>query len=104
MSAQIEKHLEIKTYTHQEIGVRVKIDYEKQTIDLLGHNGGPKQWVFAGRTLEYMQGWHNILAAMEYAIGQAESDLKKHVAAKEKAHARLVAAVIRAEKKRDPIF
>lgn len=84
---KILKHLEVKTYTHNDIAVRVRIDYDKATIDLLDISGQAKRWIFAGRTLDYMQGWRNILAAMEYAIGQAEADLKKHVAARDREHA-----------------
>lgn len=84
MTEKIEKHLEVRTYHHNGIGVRVRVDYDKETIDLLDNAGTAKRWVFAGRTLEYMAGWRNILTAMEHAIGLAEADLKKHVTAKEK--------------------
>jgi hypothetical protein len=80
----IHKHLEVKSYEHLGICVKVSIDYDKEKISLLGPNGGPKQWVFAGRELEYMQGWQNILDAMKFAISAAEADLRKHVDVVEK--------------------
>ena len=93
MSAQPTKHLEIETYTLHGVSVNVEINYDRRTISLLEtredpqanmHKNpspryAPKQWVFAHRTLEYVQGWQNILDAMKYAIGEAEKKLEKHV-------------------------
>lgn len=96
MSTTIEKHLEIKTYTHLGVNVRVKIDYEKGTISLLDQNDQPKQWLFAKRSIEYMQGWQNILDAMKHAIELATNDLSKHQKAAEKARIKREVEIARA--------
>ena len=97
------KHLEIETYTHVGISVRVRIDYDKGKISLLESNDGPKRWVFADRELEYMQGWQNILDAMKFAIEEATKKLQKHQTEREKALKRkeinLMLEIAKAEKK-----
>lgn len=101
MNTNIEKHLEIKAYTHLGVRVLVEIDYDKEVISLLEQpqRNATKKWVFAGRGLEYIAGWRNVLSAMEYAISQAEADLKKHVNAKEKEKVRMHIKVMRAAEK-----
>lgn len=60
----------------------VEINYDLGTISLVtqkeNNKKGPKEWVFAGRTEEYMQGWQNILDAMKFAIAEATKKLSKH--------------------------
>ena len=70
----VMKHLEIKSYRYNDISIKVKIDFEDGTISLI-EKDAPKQWVFAKRELEYMEGWRQILAAMENAINHAEKEL-----------------------------
>lgn len=83
---QPTKHLEVKTYAHKGVSVCVEINYDAGTISILeGTTKEPKKWVFAGRSLEYMAGWQNILDAMKQAIESAEADLDKHQKAREKA-------------------
>lgn len=86
----VQKHLEVKSYEHLGITVKVRIDYDHEKISLLGPNDGPKQWVFAGRQLEYMQGWQNILDAMKRAIESATAELRKHVDVVERKKAALI--------------
>lgn len=85
MSTQLIKQLEIETYYHLGVGVTIKIDYILGRISMLNNEGRPKEWVFAERQIEYMQGWQNILDAMKYAITEAEKKLAKHQKSQEKA-------------------
>lgn len=88
------KHLEVTTYQHKGISVMVEINYDKGTISLVEKNPATndkyvqvdtaKKWVFAGREIEYMAGWQNILDAMKYAIEEATKLLEKHQAEAEK--------------------
>lgn len=81
----MEKHLEIKTIEHKGIGITVKIDYDKGEISLVGKKMSDsnevkfesKHWVFANRTVEYIQGWVDIFEAMTGAVKEAREDLKK---------------------------
>lgn len=97
MSSAPVKHLEIEAYTLHGVRVIVEIDYDKETISLLEQpqRNAIKKWVFADRALEFMQGWRNILAAMEYAIDEAEKKLDRHVRTKEKDKAKIDRAVMR---------
>lgn len=92
MSAEPTRHFEVKTYAHKGVNVTVEIDYIEGKIALVEKKGtnhgvvqwGAKQWVFANRTIDYMQGWQNILDAMKYAVEQSTKDLKKHQDAEDK--------------------
>lgn len=75
----IKKRFERKTYTYGDIDIHVEIDYDNQKISLVESNGSLKRWVFAGRTLDYMKGWQNILAAMSFAVGKATEELSAHL-------------------------
>ena len=75
------KNLEIITYEYRGIKVTVKIDYDNGLISLVENQNGEyknKTWKFAKRSLSYMQGWKNILGAMEYAIKEAEKLLSEY--------------------------
>lgn len=82
------KHLEVITYHHKGISVMVEVNYDEGTISLVDKNPAinrgyvktqdAKKWIFAGRQIEYMAGWQNILDAMKYAIEQATEALEKH--------------------------
>jgi hypothetical protein len=75
-----EKVVEIYGFTHKEILVSVKIDYKRNEISLLegykgssyNFNGEAKKYVFANRGVQYMQGWLNILEAMQEAVKDAK--------------------------------
>lgn len=88
LMATPQKHLEVETYVHLGIAVQVEIDYDNGKISLMQGRKQVKNWVFAQRGLEYMDGWRNILDAMKYAIGEAEKKLAKHTGEKEKQLAR----------------
>jgi hypothetical protein len=86
----IKKHLELKTYTFNGVEVLVKINYDKGLISLCEKVPHPtkcdettfqdKRWLFSERGLEYMNGWKEVLHAMEYAIESASNELKSYKA------------------------
>lgn len=99
------KHLEIKTYEFYDIRVMVEINYDKALISLVerGENPDchcdgpvmkPKNYIFIKRGLEYMNGWRNVLSAMEFAIGEAEKELQEYIKVKEKEKHDLVTDVL----------
>ena len=61
-----------RDYEKNGVAVTVEIDFIKKEISLVETGGTNKRWLFAKRGVEYMQGWRNILNAMEYAIDEAE--------------------------------
>lgn len=88
----MSKHLEIKTIEHKGIKVTVQINYDDGTASLveLGKQKNhpyaevyvAKDWTFAGRTLDYMNGWLLILQAMTKAVEQCKADLEADLAEK----------------------
>lgn len=99
--AAVRKHVEVETYVSHGISVMVEIDYDAGNISLLQGRGKAKNWVFAGRGPEYMDGWRNILHAMEYAIGEAEKKLVKAIAVQDSEEARRDMKLARAIHSRD---
>lgn len=76
----------INCYRLNDVEVWVKIDYQRQVIDLIENQGAldlsgvkVKEWKFGCRTLEYMNGWQAILDAMKYAIDEASKDLRDYL-------------------------
>ena len=77
----MKTHLLKQTYefVHKDIHIWVKVDYLNNLISLVEpwriEQGTftKKDWIFAGRGVEYMQGWLNVLEAM----GEAIKDAKK---------------------------
>lgn len=79
------KNLEIKTIEHKGIKVTMKIDYNAGEASLvqLSYDGKTyfaKQWVFANRGLEYMNGWLVILEAMTVAVKECKKELEVSLA------------------------
>ena len=69
-----------RLYRHKGVNIIVDIDLENGTISLVeskttGYK--PKNWTFAGRTIEYMDGWLTILDAMKNAISMARLEIDK---------------------------
>ena len=94
------KHLEVKTYDHKGVSVRVEVNYDQGTISLLDkETGQAKKWLFAKRELEYMQGWQNILDAMKYAITKATEELTQHQEAQAKKKEDLMLAIAKEDLK-----
>ena len=84
----MKKRLEVLTFEYKGIKVDVKIDYIAKTVSLVDLNSHSvykcetinKNWVFVGRTLDYMNGWLNILDAMKYAVTEAKKLLEHDLA------------------------
>ncbi len=98
------KHYEVKTYTYKGISVLVEINYEKGTVSLSENIPGfnkthylvkEKSWVFAGRTLDYMNSWLAILDAMKYAVTEAKKELERDLAEKSAFKGKLVDEAIK---------
>lgn len=88
----MNKHQEVKTIKHKGVDVTVAIDYDNGTASIVevfrqrqapyANEYQPKKWVFAGRTLDYMNGWLLILQAMTKAVEQIKKDLEADLAEK----------------------
>ena len=65
-----------RVYTAYGISITVELDFVKKTVSLVEKDGSNKKWIFADRTPEYLNGWRNILRAMEYAVEQAQAEMK----------------------------
>ncbi len=64
-----------RVYTSYGISVVVELDFVKKTVSLTEKDGSPKSWNFAERTPEYLNGWRNIMHAMEYAVAEAQKEM-----------------------------
>ena len=67
----------------------VKIDYHKKQISLVEADKNHqtynnRAYYFAGRGLEYINGWKDILEAMKYAMEESAKELKEYLDQKEK--------------------
>lgn len=76
---------QVLEYTYNDIKVLVSIDHVAAEVSLVEYNKGnknysPKQWVFVKRGLEFMNGWKNILAAIQFAVGEATKLLEHDLA------------------------
>lgn len=83
----VEKGVEIYRFTHKEIGVNVKIDYKENKISILDHLGDAnnfKRFVFADRGVQFMQGWLNILEAIQEAVKDAKKRYEAELAEQSK--------------------
>lgn len=83
----MKKHLEIKTIEHKGIKVIVEINYDLGQVSLVEpimNQFQDKRWIFAKRSLDYMNGWLNIIDAMKFAITEAKKDLEHDLAEKSK--------------------
>lgn len=63
--------------------IRIRIDFENNKVTLVEKDGNKARFLFADRGIEYMNGWLNILGAMQYAIRQARDELEVWQKAKE---------------------
>lgn len=82
------KHLEVKTIEHKGIKITIMIDYDNGLVSLVekqpfhGSVFQKKQYIFANRGLEYMNGWLNIIEAMQVAIKECKKELEANLAEK----------------------
>lgn len=76
---QMTPKLVEREYEYKNIKILVRINFKSGQISLLDHETGEgKKWVFAKREIEYMNGWHDILDGMKYAINQATEELEAY--------------------------
>lgn len=68
-----------KVYAYGDRMVGVRIDYRKEQISLIDGNSEPERYVFAERGVEDMDGWLDILKAVEYAITKARGELQSYL-------------------------
>lgn len=71
-----------RVYSSYGISIVVELDFVNETVSLTEKDGTKKKWLFHERTGEYLNGWRNILHAMEYAVEQAQIEMKAHTDAK----------------------
>lgn len=64
-----------RVYTSYGISIVVEMDFVKKTVSLTEKDGKPKNFKFAERTPEYLNGWRAILKAMEHAIAEAQVEM-----------------------------
>ena len=80
----MNKVQEIYEFTYNKITVVVKIDYIRNKISLMEHISGgaykEKLYNFSGRGVEYMDGWLNIMEAMQEAVKDAKKRYEKNLA------------------------
>lgn len=80
------KNLEIRTIEHKGVKVTIRIDYDKGTASLMERSlrgdWVAKNWLFQDRGLEYMNGWQDILGAMQEAVKQCKIALEEDLAMK----------------------
>jgi len=88
-----------RVYTAYGISIVVELDFVNETISLVEKDGTKKLWDFTGRTIEYMNGWRNIMRAMEYATAQAQLEMQAHHDERLKDFVKLYQAVDRKLKK-----
>lgn len=79
----------IRSVTHAGYQIFIKIDREKNKVSLVERDSSgayvAKRWLFAERGLEYMNGWRNILKAIDLAVVDAQADLEAYNAQQKEA-------------------
>jgi hypothetical protein len=92
-----------RVYTSYGIGVVVELDFVNETISLVEKDGSKKLWDFTGRGPEYLNGWRNIMHAMEYATAEAQKEMQAHIDEKLKDFVKVYQAVDLKLKKGTPL-
>lgn len=88
-----------RVYTSYGISVAVELDFVNETVSLVEKDGTQKEWKFTKRTGEYLNGWRNIMRSMEYAVAEAQKEMKAHTDAKLEDFVKLYQAVDKELKK-----
>lgn len=92
-----------RVYSSYGVSIVVELDFVNETVSLVEKDGSKKQWLFHERTAEYLNGWRNIMHAMEYAVEQAQAEMKAHTDAKLDDFVKMYQAVDKALKKGEPL-
>lgn len=88
-----------RVYSSYGISVVVELDFVNETVSLVEKDGSKKNWLFHERSPEYLNGWRNILRAMEYAVAESQKEMKAHTDAKLNDFVKLYQAVDKSLKK-----
>lgn len=88
-----------RVYSSYGISVVVELDFVNETISLVEKDGSKKDWFFRERSVEYMNGWRNILRAMEHATAEAQKEMQAHIDGKLEDFVKQYQAVDKALKK-----
>lgn len=88
-----------RAYSSYGITVVVELDFVNETISLVNKDGSKKNWLFHERGVEYMNGWRNILHAMEHATAEAQKEMQAHIDGKLEEFVKQYQAVDKALKK-----
>jgi hypothetical protein len=88
-----------RAYSSYSITVVVELDFVNETISLVEKDGSKKLWDFTGRSVEYMNGWRNIMHSMEYATAEAQKEMQAHIDGKLKDFVKMYQVVDKALKK-----
>ena len=83
-----------KKVSHAGVTIIIEIDYVQKRVSFVDYNAKTKQykhknWLFAQRGTEHMNGWRNILFAMNEAIDVAQKLLEEREELELKEHAEL---------------
>lgn len=101
-----KKLTQTKTYTTNGIGINVRINFENNHISIVDDNGKDKDFRFANRGVEFMQGWLDILDATKAAIKEAkveyEAELAEQSRLKEEKTVELIKAIAKSEIEHHP--
>lgn len=74
-----KKISEVKEYIYKNITVTLSINYAKNEVSVLENNSDKaRHFIFQNRGVEYMQGWINVLEAVNYAVKEAKKDLEDY--------------------------
>lgn len=97
------KHFEIITIEHRNVGVDIKVDYDRGELSLVerwGTEWRPKSWMFSGRTVDYLNSWQVILEAMQKAVKEGKRLLEQDLAKNTEIKVDKIAAVLVEDAKR----
>ena len=76
----MNKHIEILEIVTNRIGIVIEINYIKGKVSIVEYKDGdyyPKKFLFSERSLEYLNGWKEVLEAIKKAIEYGEERLKE---------------------------
>ena len=80
------RHLEIISVDYDGIEIPLRVDYDKGEISLVERANmdgwKAKQWLFAGRGLDYVNSWSKIMDAMKEAVRVGKMMLEHDLAEK----------------------
>ena len=70
-------------YEHKGVVVYLHLNYQIGVVSIIEKDGGDKNFIFKGRTKEYLGGWVLVFEALTEATKYADTRLKEQAAARE---------------------